>query len=333
MLQKTIGLALAFSLAGAATAVADYPSRDISAVVGWAAGGGLDIATRIVGAEMQNELPVRVNVTNRTGGVAGSEGMSYAYSQPNDGYTIIGIADANVSAAVQGGWDQRIAVWHPWIIGGSPSLLSVGADAPWQSLDELLEAARAEPGQIRAAASGAGSIHHLNLLALEQAADVAFNFIPYPGSAPSQNATIAGEVSVVVTSLAEQLQLLQARRLRPLALMSEDAQEIAGFGEAPSAYAVVDGLGDGALMTQMLGIAIRADAPAEAIETLDAAFAAALASEAVAAWAAENAYTLSGLSGKDAQDELTRRERLYSWTLYDLDIATISPDTLGIERP
>ena len=140
-------------------------------------------------------------------------------------------------------------------------------------------------------------------------------------------------MEVVVTSLAEQLQLLEAGRLRPLALMSDEAQEVAGHGDVPTAYEVVDGLEDGQLMTQMLGIAIREDAPDEAIETLDAAFNEALDSDAVRNWAETNAYTLSGLSGKEAQDELTRREQIYSWQLYDLDIVTIRPDTLGIERP
>ena len=326
-------LALALMAWATTSSAEDYPSRDITIVVGWAAGGGLDIAARVVGSEMQRALPVRINVVNRTGGVAGSEGMGFAYGQPNDGYTIIGIADANVTAAVQGGWQERIAVWHPWIIGGSPSVLAVAADAPYDSLPALIEAAQAAPGEIRAAASGAGSIHHLNFMALEGAAGVSFNFIPYPGSAPSQNAAVAGEVSVVVTSLAEQKQLLEAGRLRPLAVMAEAGQEIAGFGEVPSAYEVVPGLQQGVLLTQMLGLAARTDAPEAAIAVLDEAFAQALASEAVASWAEENAYTLSGLSGDAARDELTRRERLYSWQLYDLDIVTTSPDTLGIERP
>ena len=237
-MKGPIIMAVAASLVGTAAVAADYPTRDITAVVVWAAGGGTDVATRVLAAEMQEHLPVRINVTNRTGGVAGSVGLSYAYNQPNDGYTIMGFADANVTAAVQGGWEERFAVWHPWVIGGSPSILSVSAEAAYRTLDELIEAARADPGQILATAAAAGSIHHLNLLTIEQAADIAFNFIPYPGSAPSQNAAMAGEVSVVVTSLAEQMQLLEAGRLRPLALMSDEAQEIGDFGRVPTAYEV-----------------------------------------------------------------------------------------------
>jgi tripartite-type tricarboxylate transporter receptor subunit TctC len=78
MLQKTIGFAVALSLGGAVTAAADYPSRDITAVVGWAAGGGTDVAARILATEVQEPPPVRINVTNRTGGVAGLVGLRYA---------------------------------------------------------------------------------------------------------------------------------------------------------------------------------------------------------------------------------------------------------------
>ena len=76
----------------------------------------------------------------------------------------------------------------------------------------FVAAAKADPGSIPAAASGAGSIHHLNLLAIEKGADVTFKFVPYKGSAPGQEAALAGEVALVVTSLAEQAPLILGRR-------------------------------------------------------------------------------------------------------------------------
>ena len=76
-------------------------------------------------------------------------------------------------------------------------------------LKTAIEAAKAAPGKIKAGASGAGSIHHLNLLALENGTGAKFSFIPYKGSAPAQNAAMTGEISLVVTSLAEQQQLIR----------------------------------------------------------------------------------------------------------------------------
>ena len=85
----------------------DYPFRDITTAVVWGAGGGTDTINRMIMAEMERHLPVSINVINQTGGVAGSNGMVYVMNQPDDGYTLAGISESNVTAAVQGGWDQR----------------------------------------------------------------------------------------------------------------------------------------------------------------------------------------------------------------------------------
>jgi len=150
----------------AATATAQtYPARDITNVVVWSAGGGTDVSNRVVSAAMAEALGVNVNVTNRPGGVAGSQGMSYVFGQDADGYTLVGLSESTVTAGVQGGWDQRMEVWYPFIIGGSPDIISVNADAPYETLGDLVAAAEANPDTILASAGGAGSNHHLNLLA------------------------------------------------------------------------------------------------------------------------------------------------------------------------
>ena len=210
-----------------------FPKKNITNVVVWGAGGGTDTCNRIISAEMAKILGVNVNVINKTGGVAGSVGMSHAYSRPHDGYTLSGLSESNVTAGVQGGWDKKFDVWDTFIVGGSPDVISVTPDTPYKTLKDLIEAAKANPKSIKAAASGAGSIHHLNLLAVENGSGAKFNFIPYKGSAPSQNAAMAGEVSVVVTSLAEQQQLLRGGKLRALGMLIPDAFEVEGLGTIP----------------------------------------------------------------------------------------------------
>ena len=135
-------LALTGGIAGVAAAQ-DYPYRDITTVVVWGAGGGTDTINRMIMAEMEKHLPVSINVINQTGGVAGSNGMVYAANQPDDGYTLVGLSESNVTAAVQGGWDKKFDYWYPFIVGGSPDLISVPADSPHDSLSDLIEAAMA----------------------------------------------------------------------------------------------------------------------------------------------------------------------------------------------
>ena len=326
-------VALGVALAGSTALAQDYPTRDITNVVVWSAGGGTDVANRVVSEHMADALGVNVNVTNRPGGVAGSLGMSYGFSQPADGYTIVGLSESCVTAAVQGGWDQRFDVWYPFIIGGSPDVISVNPDAGFTTIEELIEAALAAPGDINAAAGGAGSIHHLNLLAVMDGTGADFNFIPYPGSAPSQTAAMTGEVTVVVTSLAEQQQLIRGGRLIPLGMLTPDGFELADFGTIPSAFDTYPDLTEYLPISQAIGMAIRADAPPQVLEALTAAFDAALATPEVQEWAEANYYVLSGLTGADASAEFASLEALFSWTLYELDAAEVSPEDIGIPRP
>lgn len=180
----TLAACAAAAVLGGAAAAQEYPYRDITNAVVWGAGGGTDTINRMIMAEMEKHLPVSINVINQTGGVAGSNGMVYVANQPDDGYTLVGLSESNVTAAVQGGWDKTFDFWYPFIVGGSPDLISVPADSPYDSLTELVEAAKSAPGTIAAAAGGAGSIHHLNLLALEEGSGAQFKFVPYKGSAP-----------------------------------------------------------------------------------------------------------------------------------------------------
>ena len=332
--MRKLALAASAMAVFAADAIAqDYPSRDITNVVVWSAGGGTDVCNRVVSEQMADLLGVNVNVTNRPGGVSGSLGMSYVYGRPADGYTLVGLSESVVTAAVQGGWDERMDVWYPFIIAGSPDVISVTPDSPYESLGDLIEAATQAPGTIKASASGAGSIHHLNLLALENGTGADFDFIPYPGSAPAQNAAMTGEVNVVVTSLAEQQQLLRGARLRPLAMLTPDPFDVPDVGTIPSAFEPYPQLTEYLPISQAIGMAVRADAPEDVKAHLTEAFLAALESDAVQEWADTNFYVVSGKTGEAAQEEFRRLESLFSWTLSDLGAAERDPADLGIPQP
>lgn len=323
---------LALGTAATSALAQEYPFRDITTAVVWGAGGGTDTINRMIMAEMENFLPVSINVINQTGGVAGSNGMVYVANQPDDGYTLVGLSESNVTAAVQGGWDQKFDYWYPFIVGGSPDLVSVPAGSPYQTLQDLVSAAQDAPGTIPAAASGAGSIHHLNLLALQNGADAEFLFVPYQGSAPGQEAALAGEVALVVTSLAEQAALIEGGQLRPLAMLTPDSADIAGMTVA-SAFDMYDGLDQYLPLMQAIGFAVHSSAPDGVKEVLSDAFSQAIQSDTVAEWAAANNYSVSGAHGAEAQEIFSTLESNFAYTLQELGATTIDPSSLGIEAP
>ena len=328
-----ISLAIAFAFTSMAWAGKEYPKRNITAAVVWGAGGGTDTCVRIITAEMRNFMDVNINVINKTGGVAGSVGMSYAYTQKHDGYTLCGLSESNVTAGVQGGWDKKFDVWDTFIVGGSPDVISVTASSPYKTMKDLIEAAKKSPKSIKAAASGAGSIHHLNLLAVENGSGAKFNFIPYKGSAPSQNAAMTGEVNVVVTSLAEQQQLLRGGKLRALGMLIPNSFDVADLGTIPSAFDTYPGLSKYLPISQAIGFAVPADVPADAKAYLTDVFKKAMATDKVKTWAKDNYYLLSGKTGAESKAVFDALESNFAWTLWELGAAKINPANLGIPKP
>jgi tripartite-type tricarboxylate transporter receptor subunit TctC len=327
-----VALLLLGAVLGFATPQTEFPARDITNVLVWAAGGGTDTCNRVVMAEMAKVLNVNINVVNVTGGVGGSVGMLDAYSRPHDGYTLCGLSESIVTAGVQGGWDKRVNVWDYFIIGGSPDVVSVTMDAPYKTIKELVDAAKANPGSIKAGASGAGSIHHLNLLALEKGSGAKFNFIPYTGSAPSQNAAMTGEVTVVITSVAEQAQLIRGGKLRPLAVLVPDDFQ---FEDQvfPSAFQSVSGLDEYLPISQAIGFAVPRDTPEAVKGVLWDAFDRAMATNAIKEFGQKNFYILSGATGKEANDIFDKLESNFAWTLWELGAAKVDPASLGIPKP
>jgi len=314
-----------------AQAEMEYPARDISNILVWGAGGGTDTANRLVMAEMGKALGVNINVNNVPGGVGGSIGMYEAYGKAADGYTLCGLSESVVTAAVQDGFKHRMNVWDFFIIGGSPDLVSVTPNAPYKSIAELVEAAKKNPNSIRAGSSAAGSIHHLNLLAFEKGSGADFNFIPYDSSAGSQNAAMTGEVTLVITSVQEQAELIKAGKLRPLGMLIPNDFVFEGK-PIPSAFKSYPGLSEYLPLEQQIGFAIRKDAPEAVKVKLREAFKVAMATEPIKKFGQERYFTLKGLVGDEANTIFDKLESVFSWTLWDLGAAKVDPKSLGIPR-
>lgn len=332
MKKILLALAMVSLVAGSlfAQAEVEYPARDITDVVVWGAGGGTDSCNRIIMEEMANVLGVNINVNNVTGGKAGMIGMTEAYKKPADGYTLCGLSESNVTAAVFG-WPQTMEVWDFFIVGGSPDILSVTPNAPYKDLAELVEASKANPGKIKAGASGPGSIHHLNLLAFNDGTGAKLTFIPYDGSASCQNAAMTGEVTVVITSVAEQAELIRAGKLRPLAMMTPDSYKLKDI-EIPSSFDYYAELSDFLPLGQQIGFAVRKDTPVDIKTTLQDAFKEAMKSEPVKNFGEKNYYNLTGECGEEANEIFRVLESKFSWTLHELGAAEVDPGTIGIPK-
>jgi tripartite-type tricarboxylate transporter receptor subunit TctC len=227
MLRRTFSrslIALSLGLTFGHTAVAQtYPSRPITMVVPWGAGGGTDATARIVAAMMEKEMGQPVNVVNRTGG-NGVVGHSAIASAPADGYTL-GMITVEISMMHWAGLtDLKPTNYTPLaLMNIDPAAVTVRADSPYKTVNDLLAAIKANPGKFKASGTGQGGIWHLALAGMlkDQKMEIsAAPWVPSNGAAPAMNDLAAGGIEFVTCSLPESRALIDAGKARPLTIMA-----------------------------------------------------------------------------------------------------------------
>ncbi|GAA1818859.1 Bug family tripartite tricarboxylate transporter substrate binding protein [Nesterenkonia flava] len=205
----------------AEAAAEDFPTQDITLYTPTDAGGATDLTARTIASQMEESLDVSVVVQNRGGG-AGSVGMEHVAQQDADGYTI---AVFPVEVAMLGHLDYDIDPADYDFLGqvnSQPGTIAVPTDSPYETLEDLIEAARENPGGISISNAGAGSIWEAGANELANAADVEFQGVPYDGGAPAVSAAIAGQVDAVVAGIGETSPAHADGRLRVLAVFTEE---------------------------------------------------------------------------------------------------------------
>jgi tripartite-type tricarboxylate transporter receptor subunit TctC len=227
-------VALAAALPFAAGAQS-YPSRPITFVVPWGAGGGTDTTARYFAAQLEKELGQPVNVVNRTGG-GGVVGHSAIAQAPADGYTI-GMITVEISMMHwQGLTDLVPTSYTPLaLVNADAAGFTVKADSPYKSVKEVLDYARANPGKLKASGTAQGGIWHLALAGLLNDAKIpqtAIPWVPSNGAAPAMQDLVAGGVDIVTCSLPEARALIDAGKAKPLAVM--DSKPTALFPKVPT---------------------------------------------------------------------------------------------------
>lgn len=219
----------------AAAGAQAYPDRPITMIVPWGAGGGTDATARIIASLMEKELKQPVNVVNRTGG-SGVVGHSAIAQAPADGYTIGMITVEIAMMHWQGLTELTPSSYTPIaLVNADPAGVQVPADAPYKSVKELLAAVKANPGKFKASGTGQGGIWHLALAGLlrDQGIDPAsVAWVPSNGAAPGLQDMIAGGVQIAPVSLPEARALIEAGKVKSLAIM--DPKPSALFPKVPT---------------------------------------------------------------------------------------------------
>ena len=204
--------------AGGSSAPA-YPTRNITMICPWAAGGGTDAILRALSQAAEKQLGVTITVENRTGG-AGAIGHAAIKNARPDGYTIGMITFEINSLPQQGLIDFTYADYDPVIrVNADAAALTVKADAPYNSVKEFVEYCKANPNTVSIGNSAPGSVWHIGAGLLANETGIQVKHIAFEGAAPAVTALAGGHIQAVSVSLAEVKSQLDAGNVKCLGIM------------------------------------------------------------------------------------------------------------------
>jgi tripartite-type tricarboxylate transporter receptor subunit TctC len=220
ILSAALALLLAFGLVTKSVhAQSAYPTRPITLVVPAPPGGQTDVVARIVAQHLAEKLGQPIVIENRAG--AGTNiGTAHVARAAPDGYTLLIAAinfTANPASAKDTPYDPVKDFRTVVHLTSNPNILVVNVDSPYHSLQDLLTAAKAKPGQLTYGSAGLGSSMFLFMEMLKSMSNVDILHVPYQGSARANNDLMGGQIAMVFDSLPGALPLVEGKKLRAVA--------------------------------------------------------------------------------------------------------------------
>jgi tripartite-type tricarboxylate transporter receptor subunit TctC len=304
------------------------PSKTITLIVPWGAGGSSDLTARILAGEMEKNLGVKIAVVNQPG-ASGATGTKAAFEAPKDGHTWVGNADMSVATyqvldltpdIAHRDWDAYLAILTPCVI-------TVNPNSPMKDWDSLLNAFKTREVAVASAGIGAGG--HVAAETFAKFTGTKYKHVPYKGGNPAVVATVSGETEVVMQLSQEVADMLRAGKLRAITVMDNKPLTISGVAPIPP---ITNYIKDFPSVAFNFGLFIPKGTPPEAKEVITKAFKAAADSKALKDMAAEKASVAVSISGQEADKVMENAASLFGWLLYETDVTKVNPEKLGIPK-
>lgn len=218
----------------------NWPARPITMIVPWGAGGGTDAVARMIAVLMEKDLGQPVNVVNRTGGSGVVGHQAFATAAP-DGYTI-GLMTAEITMMHHQGLTRLDgASFTPLgLVNVDPAAIQVKADSPYKTLPDLLDAIRKNPGKLKASGTARGGSWHVYLYGLLDTLKIdptSVPWVPSISNADGLQELAAGGVDIVCGSHPEGRALIEAGKVRSLAILDDQPSEL--FPKVPTLKSAV----------------------------------------------------------------------------------------------
>jgi tripartite-type tricarboxylate transporter receptor subunit TctC len=286
-----------------------YPAKPVRLVVPFAPGGTTDLIARFISVKMGAALGQTVVVDNK-GGAGGAIGASEVAKSPGDGYTLlmssVSTMAANPAINPKTPYDPNTDFAHIINVAATPMVIAVNPAFPAKDYKSFVDLLRKEPGRHSFATGGAGSIGHLVAEVYKSTAKVYVTHIPYRGSGPALNDTVAGQVGMVVDNLPTALPFINDKRLIPIVVAAP--KRLAQLPNVPT-FAEV-GLPNVNRMS-FLGVSAPKGTPQAVVDKLNAAVKSALADANVKERIEATGAIVVGNSAADYQKQVREEFAIY----------------------
>src|SRR5256885_2940142 len=234
-MRRLIFAGLAAMMLGGGAQAQPYPSRPITIVVPFAAGGPTDAIARAISERMRVSLGQSLLIENVTG-AGGSIGVGRAVRSAPDGYTLsLGHTGTHVvNGAIYPLQYDLVNDFEPIALLASNTMILVTRnDAPPKNFRELIDWLKANPGKIAVGTAGVGSASHFSGVYFQNLIKAQFNFVPYRGTGPALQDLVAGQIDMIVDQVSNAITQVQAGKIRAYAIA--DTKRLATAPEIPTA--------------------------------------------------------------------------------------------------
>jgi tripartite-type tricarboxylate transporter receptor subunit TctC len=214
-------LSAVMALAALPARAETYPSRPVTIMVPFSAGGGSDLLARLVAQKLEEKFGKAFVIENRPGAGTTLAAMTVVRA-PADGYTLMQATSStmaiNVSMHKKLPYEPLKDLVPVALLSSSPFFLVVRPDSPIKSVADLIAAAKAKPNSLNYGSGGPGSMHHLSTELLENLAGIKMTHVPYKATPPAMNDLIAGHIQVLFGDTTSTLPMIRQGRLRGIAV-------------------------------------------------------------------------------------------------------------------
>ena len=316
---------------------AAWPERPITVVVMYSAGGGTDTVIRTLAKEMAKSTGWTINVINKPGAVGGVA-TRFMLNKPDDGYWWLGAANYNKFVRVMGHSTSK--AWQDWQYFQAANSLaswSVRPSSPFKTFEDVIAAAKKNPGKITISTSGTGGLWQELALIVSQGAGIKLKYIPYKGGKPATLAGLQGEVDIAGGGVHEHIEFIRAGKLRNLQQTGRTDLDVPGVGKLRSVGNALPSLKPLLPLSGIYNIALKRSTSVAILKKIEKAFVAAVNSQAFQAIAKRKYFDVDIRTGADADRRSAQVEAVTAATFYavrnQIGKKVLSAQELGLPDP